>query len=116
MYFTIEGYKSIGRYDPAADAIDRTMGIGEDGTHLLVLDRNTMFMPNTRSNTVTIVDNVEAGPATARTVDIPVPGETPEGIDLSPDGREIWTATRGDGGVSVIDVRTREVVQTWAWA
>ncbi|MDA1092568.1 MAG: hypothetical protein O3A25_04775 [Acidobacteria bacterium] len=54
VYFTIEGYKSIGRYDPAADAIDWTMGIGEDGTHLLVLDRNTgtMFMPNTRSTSL----------------------------------------------------------------
>ncbi len=112
VYFTIEGYKSIGRYDPDANAIEWTIEIGEDGTHLLVLDRRTgtMFMPNTRSNTVTMVENVVAGPSRATVTNIPVPGETPEGIDLSPDGREIWTATRADGGVSVIDVRTQQVV------
>ena len=114
LYFTIEGYKSIGRYDPSADAIDWTLGIGEDGTHMLVLDRErgAMFMPNTGSNTVTMVENVMEGPMRARVTDIPVPGERPEGIDLSPDGRELWTATRGDGGVSIIDVESRRVVET----
>ena len=71
-----------------------------------------MFMPNTGSNSVTMVENVMAGPARARVTDIPVPGERPEGIDLSPDGRELWTATRGDGGVSIIDVESRRVVET----
>ena len=114
VYFTIEGYKSIGRYDPSTDAIDWTLGIGEDGTHMLVLDRErgAMFMPNTGSNSVTMVENVMEGPARARLTDIPVPGERPEGIDLSPDGRELWTATRGDGGVSIIDVESRRVVET----
>lgn len=114
LYFTIEGYKSIGRYDPAADVIDWTLGIGEDGSHMLVLDRErgAMFTPNIGSNTVTMVENVLEGPARARLTDIPVPGVRPEGIDLSPDGRELWTATRGDGGVSIIDVEARQVVET----
>ena len=48
VYFTIEGYKSIGRYDPETNEIDWTLGIGQEGTHLLVLDqdRDRMFMPN----------------------------------------------------------------------
>ena len=81
---------------------------------MLVLDRErgAMFMPNTGSNSVTMVENVMEGPARARLTDIPVPGERPEGIDLSPDGRELWTATRGDGGVSIIDVESRRVVET----
>ena len=114
VYFTIEGYKSIGRYDPSTNQIDWTLGIGQDGTHLLVLDqdRDTIFMANTGSNTVTMVEGIMAGPARATLTDIPVPGETPEGIDLSPDGREIWTATRSDGGVSIIDVASRRVVET----
>ena len=34
LYFTIEGYKSIARYDPQADAVDWTLGLGQDGaTH-----------------------------------------------------------------------------------
>ena len=81
---------------------------------MLVLDqgRDMMFMPNTGSNTVTLVEGVMAGPARATLTDIAVPGDRPEGIDLSPDGREIWTATRGDGGVSIIDVASRRVVET----
>ena len=114
VYFTIEGYKSIGRYDPSTDEIDWTLGIGQDGTHLLVLNRetNTLFMPNTRSNTVTMAENIMAGPSESKLTVIPIPGELPEGIDLSPDGREVWTATRNDGGVSIIDVASRTVVQT----
>ena len=114
VYFTIEGYKSIGRYDPSTNEIDWTLGIGQDGTHLLVLDQdaNTMFMPNTGSNSVTMVEGIMEGPSQSKLTVIPVPGELPEGIDLSPDGREIWTATRNDGGVSIIDVASRRVVQT----
>jgi YVTN family beta-propeller protein len=39
-------------------------------------------------------------------------GRGPEGFDLSPDGKEIWTAHMNDGGVSVIDVATKKVVRT----
>ena len=38
-------------------------------------------------------------------------GRGPEGFDLSPDGKEIWTAHSGDGQVSVIDVATKKVVK-----
>ena len=58
-----------------------------------------------------MVEDVAAGPPNWRVAAIPVGGEFPEGIDLSPDGREVWTATRNDGGVSIIDVGTKEVVQ-----
>jgi YVTN family beta-propeller protein len=51
-----------------------------------------------------------AGGAWTQTV-IPV-GKGPEGIDLSPDGREVWSAHSRDGGVSIIDVATKKVVQT----
>ena len=39
-------------------------------------------------------------------------GRGSEGFDLSPDGKQIWTAQMGDGGVSVIDVATKKVVRT----
>ena len=114
VYFTIEGYESIGRYDPSTNQIDWTLEIGQDGTHMLVLDQDSdrMFLPNTGSNTVTMVQGAVADPDRAALTHIPVPGERPEGIDLSPDGREIWTATRSDGGVSIIDVESRRVVET----
>ncbi len=39
-------------------------------------------------------------------------GRGPEGFDLTPDGKEIWTAHMGDGRISVIDVASRKVVHT----
>ena len=114
LYFTAEGYKTIGRYDPAADKVEWMLGIGQDGTHLLVLakDQQTMWVPNRGSNSISVIDGVAGGPPRFKTTAIPVPGTTPEGLDLSPDGRELWTATRGDGGVSIIDTATRRVIQS----
>ena len=113
LYFTAEGYKVIGRYDPLRDKVEWLIGIGQDGTHMLVLseDHNTIFTANRGSNSVTVVEDVAAGPPNWKVTAIPVGGEFPEGIALSPDGREVWTATRNDGGVSIIDVATKAVIQ-----
>lgn len=115
VYFTAEGFKTIGRYDPAANRVEWMLGIGQDGTHMLVLsrDRSTMFVPNRGSNSVSVIEAISAGPPKWRITAIPVPGKTPEGIDLSPDGRELWTATRGDGGVSIIDVASKKVTHSF---
>jgi YVTN family beta-propeller protein len=114
LYFTAEGFKTIGRYDPAANKVEWMLGIGQDGTHMMVLsrDKSTMYVPNRGSNSVSVIEAISAGPPKWRITAIPVPGKTPEGLDLSPDGRELWTATRGDGGVSIIDVATKKVIQT----
>ena len=50
------------------------------------------------------------GPGWRQTV-IPV-GRGPEGFDVSPDGKELWTAHMGDGRISVIDVASKKVVAT----
>jgi YVTN family beta-propeller protein len=42
---------------------------------------------------------------------VPV-GKGPEAIDLSPDGKEVWTAHSRDGGVSIIDIASKKVTQT----
>jgi YVTN family beta-propeller protein len=50
------------------------------------------------------------GPGWKQTV-VPV-GRGPEGFDVSPDGKELWTAHSGDGGISVIDLATKKVIET----
>ena len=115
LYFTAEGFKTIGRYDPVANKIEWMLGIGQDGTHMMVLarDQQTMWVPNRGSNSVSVIEGVAGGPPKFKITAIPVPGKTPEGLDLSPDGRELWTATRGDGGVSIIDTATRKVIESF---
>jgi len=115
LYFTAEGFKTIGRYDHVANKVEWMLGIGQDGTHMMVLarDQQTMWVPNRGSNSVSVIDGVGGGPPKFKITAIPVPGKTPEGLDLSPDGRELWAATRGDGGVSIIDTASRKVIQTF---
>jgi YVTN family beta-propeller protein len=39
-------------------------------------------------------------------------GKGDEGFDVSPDGRELWTANAQDGTISVVDLTTRTVTAT----
>lgn len=38
-------------------------------------------------------------------------GAGPEGLDVSPDGRELWIAHSRDGGVSSIDLEANKAIQ-----
>jgi YVTN family beta-propeller protein len=109
--FTAEGAKKIARYDPATDRVDWTHEIGQDRTHMLVIarDGHTIYTSNVNSNTVTAVAANADRSQWTNTV-IPV-GKGPEGIDLSPDGLEVWAANSGDGTVSIIDTTTKQVKQ-----
>ena len=113
LYFTVEGYKAIGRYDPEADEVDWLLGLGQDGAHMMVLsrDRDTIFTANRESDTLSVVEGAAAGPPDWRVTTVPAGGAYPEGLDLSPDGAELWTATRNDGGVSVVDVASKTVTE-----
>jgi len=112
VYFTAEVNKLIGRYDTAADRIDWLLGTGQNLTHMLVLspDLTRIFTANIGSDSVSAIEKTTSPAGWNETV-IPV-GKGPEGIDLSPDGKELWTAHSRDGGVSIIDVAARRVSQT----
>ena len=111
LYFTIEADKRIARYDPAADKIDWQFETGQAGTHMVLptKDAKTIFTSNIGSDSVSAIAQ-DAGGAWTQTV-IAV-GKGPEGIDLSPDGKQVWSAHSRDGGVSIIDVATKKVLQT----
>ena len=105
LYFTVEANRIVGRYDWSADRIDWAMGTGQNTTHMVVVSKDgTVFTANIGSDTITIIDRTSA---TA----VPV-GKGPEAIDLSPDGKELWTGHSRDGGVSIIDVASKKVIAT----
>jgi YVTN family beta-propeller protein len=112
VYFTAEANKLIARYDPAADRIDWLLGTGQNTTHMLVLspDQSRIFTANINSDTVSVVERTSSPPGWNVTA-VPV-GKGPEGIDLSPDGKQVWTAHSRDGGLSIVDAATKKVVQT----
>src|SRR4051812_12117845 len=114
VYFTAEGSKVIGRYDPATRQVDWTLGIGQNRTHMLLVskDESRIFTANVNSDTISILDRDKNGDASGW-IESPIPvGKGPEGFDVSPDGKELWAANSHEGTVSIIDLASRKVVQT----
>ncbi|HTT23074.1 MAG TPA: YncE family protein [Candidatus Sulfotelmatobacter sp.] len=114
VYFTAEGSKVIGRYDPATHAVDWTLGIGQNRTHMLVVsrDESRIFTANVNSDTISILDRDKSGDASGW-IETPISvGKGPEGFDVSPDEKELWAANSHDGTVSVVELTNRKVVQT----
>ncbi|MFZ3217266.1 MAG: hypothetical protein WA192_14510 [Candidatus Acidiferrales bacterium] len=113
FYFTAELNKLIARYDPATNKLDWLLGIGQDRTHMLVRTKylNEFFTSNVNSGTVTAVEK-STEPSGWKETNIPV-GKLVEGIDISPDDKEVWAANAGDGTVSVIETSTGKVIHTF---
>lgn len=111
VYFTAEVNKLIGRYDPSSNQIDWLLGTGQNSTHMVLVskDGNKLLTANIGSDSITVIER--AGAAGWNETVVPV-GKGPEAIDLSPDGTQLWTAHSRDGGVSIIDIAAKKVVQT----
>jgi YVTN family beta-propeller protein len=110
VYFTAEANRAIGSYDPASGKVERVVTTGQDGTHMVLAtaDGTILFASNVGDDSVTIAERSAANPSRWRTTTVRT-GQGPEGFDLSPDGRELWVAHSGDGGVSIIDTAARKV-------
>ncbi len=138
VWFTAEGAKAVARFDPATATIDWIMGTGQNRTHMLYVtgDEKQIYTTNVSSGTVSILEKVTLPPmgpppgmhpppssngapppgAAQPRMDwnevvIPV-GKGDEGFDVSPDGRELWTANAQDGSLSLIDLASRKVTAT----
>ena len=139
LWFTAEGAKAIATYDPASSKIDWIMGTGQNRTHMLYVtpDQKQIYTTNVSSATVSILEKVVLPPMGPPPGMRPRQGSPPprvppggnqprmdwnetiisvgkgdEGFDVSPDGRELWTANAQDGTLSVIDLATRTVTAT----
>ena len=86
-------------------------------------DGGTIFTANIRSNSVSCIRVDQSGGYKVTQVGVDqktggykvaqvAVGKGPEGIDLSPDGGEVWAANSGDGTVSIIDVGSCRVIGT----
>jgi len=119
-WFTAEGSKSIGRYDPATRKLDWSMGTGQDRTHMIYVtpDGRKIYTTNISSGTVSIfVDTLiqpgrtappNAKPRQEWMHTIVPTARGSEGFDVSPDGKELWTAASEDGTISIINLETKK--------
>lgn len=114
VWFTAEPAKAVGSYDPATRKIDWVLGTGQNGTHMLVVSRDLarIVTSNVGSGTVTIIEKRAGQSRTDWDETVIRTGNGVEGLDVSPDGKEVWAANAQDGTISIIDLATRKVVQT----
>lgn len=84
--FASEAAKLIATYDPATGKIERLVSTDQDMTHMVMMsyDNTKLFTTNMQSGTVTIAERGSPWSQTAVAV-----GQSPEGFDLSPTGKEI---------------------------
>jgi YVTN family beta-propeller protein len=120
-WFTAEGSKAVGRYDPATGKLDWSMGTGEDRTHMIYVtaDGKKIYTTNVSSGTVSIfVDTLiqpgRMAPANAKPREDWIQTIIPtargsEGFDVSPDGSELWTASSESGTISIIDIAAKKL-------
>jgi DNA-binding beta-propeller fold protein YncE len=132
LYFTAEVNKVIGRYNPATRKIDWILGTGQDRTHMVVVssDLTRIYTSNVNSGTISIIEKASGhsgtpplppgatsrpgpprGPQGWEETVIPT-GVGTEGFDVSPNGRELWSAAAEGGTVSIINLATKKLVQT----
>jgi YVTN family beta-propeller protein len=120
-WFTAEGSKSVGRYDPMTGKLDWSMGTGQDRTHMLYVtaDGKKIYTTNVVSGTVSILTDTliqpgKNGPPDAKPREdwrqtVVAVGRGSEGFDVSPDGKQLWTAASDDGTVFVIDLAGKKL-------
>ncbi len=116
IWFSAEGSKAVGRYDPVSKKIDWSMGTGQDRTHMIYVtsDGKKVYTTNINSGTVSILTDtlIKSGPnAQPRKdwVQTVVPASKGcEGFDVSPDGKYLWTAASEDGSITIIDLQSHK--------
>jgi len=123
VWFSAEGSKAFGTYDPATNKVDWAMGTGQDRTHMIYVMKGekTIYTTNMGSGTVSIITDslMQPGgnaPPGARAQHAWIQTLVPvsrgsEGLDVTPDGKELWTAASEDGIISIIDLSSKKVIE-----
>jgi DNA-binding beta-propeller fold protein YncE len=121
LWFTAEGSKAVGRYDPQTKSLDWSMGTGQNRTHMLYVtpDAKKIYTVNISSGTVSILSDSLLQPGRYAP-----PGAKPrsewfqtvvgvsrgvEGFDITPDGTHLWTAAGEDGSISIVNLLTKKL-------
>lgn len=137
LWFSAEGASAIGRYNYTNKEVDWSMGTGQDRTHMLYVTPNAkkIFTTNVNAGTVSILEDSlmkpQFGPPqNAPSQQVPPPSafqpkaqhqwiqtvvsvsRGSEGFDVSPSGKELWTAAADDGTIWIIDLIAKKTIKS----
>lgn len=127
LWFTAQGSKSVGRFNPENNTIEWSVGTGQNTTHLIhvTADAKHFYTTNSDSGTISIFENLLLEPTIPPTGKLPPNakprmdwvqtiievGKGAEGFDVSPDGKELWIA-RPNGTIVIVDPVAKKIVTT----
>src|ERR1700728_2842357 len=94
LWFTAEGAKAVGRFDPASGKIDWIMGTGQNRTHMIYVtaDQKQVYTTNVSSATVSILEKIALPPM-----------GPPPGMRVGPNGPPPGGPPPGNGGPPRMD-------------
>ncbi len=136
LWFSAEGSRAVGRWDPSTKILDWAMGTGEERTHMVYVTRDAkhVYTTNVNAGTVTILQDTIAAPAFGPPPGAPAPGQNPpppppameqrhiwlntvvpvskgvEGFDVTPNGKELWAAAAAEGEVWIVDLASKKTI------
>jgi DNA-binding beta-propeller fold protein YncE len=114
VYITAEANRVVARVDTASDAIDWMVGTGQGVTHMITGDTTgkNLYTANITAGTVTKIDLARANGGAPEAVVPQTVGKQPEGIKVSPDGKELWVGLNGEGKVVILDSNSMQLKDT----
>lgn len=104
---TAEGTQSLLVVDVKAGEVVQVLPTGEAVSHMVAAtsDFTRAFVPSIRTGNVAVFD-LETGDL----IDHIYSGAGAEGIDVSPDGAEVWVTNRADNTISIFDTQSLEML------
>ena len=105
---TVEASNAVLLVHGASGAVRRAFNTNQPVSHMIAVraDGHVGYTANIRGNSITEID-FRTG--TSRSLKV---GNEPEGVDVSPDGREVWAGSNVDGTISIVDVAGWRSAQT----
>lgn len=107
MLVTAEGSRHLLVVDVMQGKVVQAMYTEQDVSHMVAATPcfTRAFVPSIRTGNVTVFD-LESGELLAQVYS----GAGAEGIDVHPDGHEVWVTNRADNTITIIDTQSLEVL------
>ena len=109
LWVTTETPQAVLEVDAGTGKILHVWNTTQERSHMIVVTpaENKFYVTNTVSGSVTVIDRATG------VVKVLATGPGTEGIAISPDGKEVWAASRLDDKIEIISTSTDSIMATF---